>query len=153
MSRRRHASFNDDVRRRLRFEREARQIGLAFTSRVARSPRRRIYLVPIVVPVYDEPRQLEVTLPMSAQPGVRPLVIIDGPECWRHRFADGGLCMWWWKDSNDERWIPDDGLYSLVCHAIDHAYCEARCRRGHPWPKPEAPRRHLESCPACGPPR
>ena len=36
-------------------------------------------------------------------------------------------------------------------HAIDHAYCEARCQQGHPWPKPEAPRHHREGCPTCRP--
>jgi hypothetical protein len=149
VSRRSSASFNDDTRRRLRFEREAREVGLPFARRIARSPRRLIYTVPIVVPVYDEPRTLRITLPALAVPGVRPLVLIDGPDCRRHRFHDGGLCMWWYKDQDEQRWIPDDGLYSLVCHAIDHAYCEARCRRGQPWPKTEAPRAHPTDCPSC----
>ena len=61
VSRRRQPSFNDDLHRRLQFEREARRGGLPFTSRITRSPRRRIYRVPIVVPVYDEARQLEIT--------------------------------------------------------------------------------------------
>jgi hypothetical protein len=126
-------------------------MGLTFSSRVSGKPRRLSYRVEIDVPVYDEPRALTITMPPWAVPGVRPLVTIDGPICLRHRFADDGLCMWWFKDTDEERWVPSDGLYALVGHAIDHAYCEARCRRGHPWPKTEAPRGHREGCPTCRP--
>jgi hypothetical protein len=149
VSRRRRGSFNDDLPRRLRFEREARECGLAFTGRFAGSPRRLTYEVKIDVPVYDEPRRLRITLPASADAHSRPQVMIDGPVCLRHRFDDGSLCGWWSNDSKDERWVADDGLYALVCHAIDHAYCEASWRRGRPWPKPEAPRNHRDGCPTC----
>lgn len=154
MARRRAlATFNDDVARRIRFEREARKKGLAFSSCFAGRPRRLIYRIPIVVPVYDESRTLTITMGASAHPSARPpLVLIDGPVCRRHRFPDtGGLCMWWCEDPDDERWVPDDGLLALVGHAIDHAYCEVHCQQGHPWPKPEAPRRHREGCPTCRP--
>ena len=33
---------------------------------------------------------------------------------------------------------PHDGLLALVNLTVDHAYCEERCRRGYPWPRPEA---------------
>lgn len=152
MARRRPpATFNDDLPRRIRFEREAREKGLVFSGGFSGKPRRLIYRAPIVVPVYDEPRRLTITMDFSASPGARPpRVLIDGPVCLRHRFSDtGGLCMWWREDSNQQRWVPGDGLLALVNHAIDHSYCEARCQRGHPWPKPEAPRRHRKGCPTC----
>jgi hypothetical protein len=147
--RRRRATFNDDLPRRIRFEKEAREVGLEFTGGFSGTPRLLRYRVPITVPIYDEPRNLAITLGPVAEPGAIPDVLIDGPVCLRHRFDGGGLCMWWNKDSNGQRWVPDDGLYALVAHAIDHSYCEARCQRGHPWPKPEAPRRHREGCPTC----
>ena len=146
------ATFNDDLPRRIQFEREARQEGLPFTGRFQGKPRRLVYRVPILVPVYDEPRTLTITMPPSALAGVVPQVLVDGPACLRHRFRDtGGLCMWWHKDSEDQIWVPDDGLLALVGHATTHAYCEARCRRGNAWPRPEAPTNHRDSCPACRP--
>lgn len=150
--RQRLATFNDDLPRRMAFEREARRLGLVYSSRFARRPRRLTYRVPIVVPVYDDERTLTIILPPVALPGARPLVRIDGPVCMRHRFDDGGLCMWWNKEPNMHRWVPDDGLYALVSHAIDHAYCEARCRRGHRWPKQEVEHEHPK-CPTCPSPR
>jgi hypothetical protein len=66
------ATFNDDVARRIRFEREARKRGLAFSSRFAARPRRLIYRVPIVVPVYDESRTLTIAMGASAHPNARP---------------------------------------------------------------------------------
>lgn len=136
------------------FEREARAKGLPFTARFKGKPRRLTYRVPIIVPVYDEPRTLTITMPPSAEAGVVPHVLINGPVCLRHRFSDtGGLCMWWHKDTDDRVWVPTDGLLALVGHATTHAYCEARCQRGHPWPRPEAPRSHRASCPTCRPRR
>lgn len=153
MARRRRAAFNDDAVRRVGFEREAREQGLVFTYRFTEKPRRLVYRVPIVVPVYDESRTLTITMGAAHQHAI-PQVLIDGPVCLRHRFSDtGGLCMWWYKDSVEQRWVPDDGLLALVGHATDHAYCEACCRRGRPWPRPEAPRRHREGCPTCQPQR
>ncbi|MBV9804138.1 MAG: hypothetical protein JO130_13145 [Solirubrobacterales bacterium] len=108
--------------------------------------------MPILVPVYDEPRTLTITMPSSAEPGIVPKVLIDGPICLRHRFPDtGGLCMWWHNDSSEQIWVPADGLLALVGHATTHAYCEARCQRGRPWPRPEAPTTHRGSCPTCRP--
>lgn len=117
------ATFNEDLVRRLRFEREARQHGLAFRARYLGSPRRLTYDVKIDVPVYDEQRNLRITLKPSVL--ARPIVTIDGPICLRHRFAEHSLCMWWAEDPEENRWTTDDGLLALVGHATDHAYCEA----------------------------
>lgn len=149
MSRKPRPTWNDDVARRLRFEREARQRGLAFRQTFGVGTRRLVYAAEIVVPVYDDRRKLRITLPPTAHEHARPQVLIDGPPCLRHRFDDGSLCMWWSKDSEAERWVPEDGLFALVSHAVDHACCESTCMRGRPWPKAEAPRRHREGCPTC----
>lgn len=149
MTRRRRPTFNDDVRRRLQFEREARTQGLVFTGRYQGAPRRLVYKTTIEVPVYDDERHVTIAMPPTATAGVVPTVVIDGPVCLRHRFSGGGLCLWWGKDENERRWVPTDGLLALVNLTVDHAYCEERCRRGHPWPRPEAPTEHRGRCPSC----
>jgi hypothetical protein len=147
VTRRRRATWGDDIAQRLRFEREARQRGLRFTAKHVGHPRRLTYRLMIHTPVYDTPRKVTITLPpaTAAQPSVR----IDGPVCMRHRFGDSSLCMWWAKDPREQRWGVEDGLYALVEQAKEHAYCEARCRNGEDWPKPEAPGAHRERCPTC----
>jgi hypothetical protein len=133
----------------MRFEREARAKGLRLSGRMRGHPRRLVYEVPITVPVYDDLRTLTITMPPSAAAGAIPRVIIAGPVCLRHRYADGGLCMWWSEDPREDTWLPADGLLALVNLAITHAYCEERCRRGEGWVRPEAPTGHRESCPSC----
>lgn len=135
------------------FEHEARQRGLPFARRFVGRPRRLSYLVDIDVDVYDDQRRLQITMPTLEDDDVYPRVRIDGPTCTRHRFKDGHLCMWWSEDEPDRRWHVKDGLYAVVQYAAEHAYCEAECRAGKPWPKPEAPGQHTrEGCPTCQPP-
>jgi hypothetical protein len=59
--------------------------------------------------------------------------------------------MWLDADPPSERWTPDDGLLELARHVAIHAYCEAECRAGRPWPKAEAPGSHPRpfDCPTC----
>jgi hypothetical protein len=64
----RRATFNDDLLRRIRFEKEAREVGLLFSGGFSGRPRRLRYRVPITVPVYDEPRTLAITLGPVAVP-------------------------------------------------------------------------------------
>ena len=47
--------------------------------------------------------------------------------------------------------LPGDGLLGLVSQVEQHAYCEAECRAGRAWPKPETPGRHPRKpkCPSC----
>lgn len=79
-------------------------------------------------------------MPAAAVAGIVPTVLIDGPICLRHRYPDtGGLCLWWHEDELERCWVPADGLLALVNLTVTHAYCEERCRRGQPWPRPEAP--------------
>lgn len=55
------------------------------------------------------------------------------------------------SDAPEARWVFSDGLLGLLAHIAEHAYCEARCRDGHEWPKPQAPGRHPRpaACPSC----
>lgn len=84
-----------------------------------------------------------------------PVVHIDGPECLRHRWEDGSLCMWDPSAPPEARWLVRDGIVELVKHIRIHAHCEDECRGGSPWPKAEMagehPRkRHCPSCRGCG---
>lgn len=149
MRRHNHAWF-DDVRARLRFEREARVEGIKFTADFVGKPRRPRYRFPIDVPVTDERRRVTVVIE-SVRTADHPVVHMDGPVCLRHRFAGGSLCMWLNSDPQDQCWVADDGLYALAAHVREHAWCEAACRNGKPWPKEQAPGDHprKKGCPSC----
>lgn len=144
-----HAWF-DDVVQRLKFEREARRQRRPFESRIAGRPRRARYQFPIDVPAYDDRRIVTVTFKSVRSPAF-PTVHIDGPVCLRHRWEDGSLCMWHDTDPPEGRWTLEDGLAGLMNHAAEHAWCEAECRAGRPWPKPESPGEHPRKpdCPSC----
>jgi len=82
----------------------------------------------------------------------RPRVVADVPECLRHRYADGALCMWWEAHPNARRWMVSDGLVALVHYVEAHLHQEACCRAGLPWPGEEAPGSHGRKgkCATCG---
>lgn len=143
----------DDPRVRIEFEREATERGLVFQRRWTRNPRRLQYTTSIEVPVYDEPRTVVVTLPSLRGRHVYPDVSISGPICRRHRFTERRLCLWWARDGVERKWSLQDGLYALVELTAEHAFCEAECRAGRSWPKPEASRKHRgrRGCPSCDP--
>lgn len=74
------------------------------------------------------------------------------PECLRHRFSDGSLCMWWERDVPERRWVVADGLDELAGQIALHLYREAVCGIGDPWPGDESPEgdhprpRHCSTC-------
>jgi hypothetical protein len=145
-----HAWF-DDVRARLRFEREAQRENFKFKGDFVGRPRRPRYRVAIDVPTFDDRRQVTVVIDSVRSPS-HPVVHLDGPVCLRHRFPDRSLCMWLNSDSPENKWVAEDGLLKLVGHIKEHAWCEATCREGRPWPKDEAPGDHPrpKDCPSCG---
>lgn len=144
-----HAWF-DDIVARLRFERDARRTGMTVQSEFVGQPRRLRYRFAVDVPVHDDRRLVTVGFEPVHTPSL-PVVHIDGPVCLRHRWADGSLCMWLDSDPPEERWVPADGLLGLVGQIELHSYCEAECRAGRPWAKPESPGRHARrpECPSC----
>jgi hypothetical protein len=145
----------DSAAEQILFEREARRSRTRFARTMlsaadGRAPRRLRYTIPFEVPAYDDPRMAVVEFSAGAR-SQRPSVYLDGPECRRHRYLDGSLCMWLESDPPQARWLLTDGLYGLLGHITEHAYCEARCRDGAEWLKPEAPGRHPRpsDCPSC----
>lgn len=144
------SAWFDDIPSRLVFESEARRAGIAFRTEELERPRRLRYLFGIDVPVHDDRRDVIADFDATSRPD-EPHVFIDGPICLRHRYLNHALCMWLRDDPPDARWEPRDGLAALTGHIEQHAYCEAECRSGRPWPKPEAPGQHprKRNCPTC----
>jgi hypothetical protein len=139
--------FGSDVARQIAFEADARREGI-LPERHA-DPAVVTYRFAIEVPVHYDERGATVIVGESVPRDVN--VKIDGPVCTRHRFLDGSLCMWWGRDSEASRWRIGDGLLTLIGHIKLHAWCEADCRAGRPWPKEEAPGDHPRrpDCPTC----
>ncbi len=142
-------AFASDITAQLLFERHARRQGMTI-AREHPNPSVLRYRFAVDVPAHDNERL--VTLEFAAGRWTDdPRVRIDGPRCLRHRYADDSICMWLASDSADRRWVQHDGLLALVGQIELHAFCEAECRAGRPWPKKEAPGLHPRkpSCPSC----
>lgn len=139
--------FGSDVARQIAFEADARKQGITPERHAA--PDSVSYRFAIDVPVHYDERQVTAVVGDSVAREVN--VRIEGPVCTRHRFLDRSLCMWWGPDSDEARWKIGDGLLALIGHIKFHAWCEADCRAGRPWPKEEAPGDHPRppSCPTC----
>lgn len=135
----------------IHFERSARRSGARFTRDTDgrfHGPARLRYWIAIDVPVFDDQRVATTEFVTGQR---EPAVFLDGPVCLRHRYIGGSICMWRRTDPSQLRWTESDGLQSLIGHITEHAYCEACCRDGQPWPKDEAPGRHPRpnDCPSC----
>jgi len=130
------------------FERDARREGMTFKRELLSDPPGLAYRFAIDVPVHDEQRLVHAVF-KATPPEIR--VWIDGPVCRRHRWQDRSLCMWFASDPPEQRWVPEDGLLALATQVEQHAYCEAECRAGNAWPKPESPGAHPRptDCPCC----
>ena len=74
----------------------------------------------------------------------RAAVFVNAPECKRHRYGDGSLCMWWAGHPKSKRWVLADGLGVLVQYMRKHLFQEACCRAGLPWLGEEAPGEHRQ---------
>lgn len=126
-----------DLRFRLRFER-----GLApmFPDRQIRETGRKladqvIYSLTVQVPGY-EPRRLTVNVKNGYRP--YPQVFVDGPDDSPHRYSDGSLCMWHPENPPECKWVPADGLLTLVRYAQLHLFREAWWRETGEWVGEEA---------------
>lgn len=128
-----------DIRARLRFERGIREAFPAITvSSTGRGMKAKIaYTVTVDVPEYPR-RRVTVMLPNRSTPSVAT-VTADGPTESPHRYSKYELCIWHPDAQPDERWMPEDGLLSLIDHARVHLFKEAYWRETGRWPGPEAP--------------
>jgi hypothetical protein len=80
-----------------------------------------------------------------------PKVFATVPECLRHRYEDGSLCMWWQHHPAERRWLLQDGLAALMHYIEIHLHQEACCRAGLEWPGEQAPGEHprKRGCTTC----
>jgi hypothetical protein len=81
-----------------------------------------VYHLPVEIPSYGQ-RQLTIVFP--GRTPRTPHVFADFLVVTRHRFDDLSLCMWYWRDPPEHRWLFDDGLAALIGHAIIHLFKEA----------------------------
>lgn len=120
---------------------------------VAVAPRRKgpRYSVRLPVPALPAPVRVVVDVTKASR-GWDPVVTAEVPECLRHRYDDGTLCMWWRKDDDEHRWTVTDGVTALFHHIRRHLFQEACCRAGESWPGDEAPGDHPRPshCRTCG---
>lgn len=139
-----------DIAGRILWEGAARRAGMGLQAELVGQPVRPQYRFAVDTPVYDDQRLVTVT-PRSPRSHEDPVVFIDGQPCLRHRWPDGSLCMWLDSDPPEMRWVAADGFLALVGHIEQHAWCEAVCRTGQPWPKPESPGSHPRKadCASC----
>jgi hypothetical protein len=110
-----------------------------------------VYRCAIPVPEHDGDVPVRIELLTATRPW-RPQVYAQAPECLRHRFRDGSLCMWWELDPRARRWMPTDGLSELIHHIRRHLFQEACCRAGLSWPGEQSPGDHPRPrrCSTCG---
>lgn len=95
------------------------------------------YQIRVPVPQYGY-RELRIevrgrTLPSDVW------VYADAPGDSLHRYPDGALCMWYPPDPPERRWLPSDGLVTLIDLAIAHLFREAWWRETGYWSGEEAP--------------
>jgi hypothetical protein len=114
-------------------------------------PGRIAYRLTVDAPGVESPVPVRIEIKTATRPW-RPRVYVRAPECLRHRYNDGALCMWRELDSNEHRWVLSDGIEALVHHIRRHLHQEAACRAGLAWPGAEAPGEHPRptSCVTCG---
>lgn len=113
-----------EFRQRLSIERDARRGYPELRGRVGQHQGLSgfAYHLMVDVPTWG-PRRLSIVFPIRYPRS--PRVFADGPFLGRHRFDDGSLCMWYWRDPPEQRWLFDEGLLSLINHAIIHLFKEA----------------------------
>ena len=127
-----------DIRARVRFERGIRDAYPAMkVSATGRGMNATIiYTLMVEVPEYP-PRRVTISFPNWSTPSVAT-VTADGPTESPHRYREHQLCIWHPDAPPQERWMPEDGLLSLIDHARVHLFKEAYWRETGVWPGPEA---------------
>jgi hypothetical protein len=152
MARRRSATWEQNLPLQLRFERDARAAYPSLTRRaVGRRKNARIaYRCTVPIEGY-EPRRIELRFFRTTSQPEAPRIYADGPESSPHRFGARGkdprrpLCIWYPDDPPERRWVPRDGLLSLIEMVRIHLFKECYWREKHVWLGEEAPHRASES--------
>jgi hypothetical protein len=138
----RRPSWEQNYPLQLRFERAAQT---AFSSLVRTTTGRRKYARVVyraLVPVHGyESRTIEMHFfRTTAEPSLAH-VYADGPTASPHRFAPHrkdplqrpALCIWYPDDPPERRWVPRDGLLTLIEMTRVHLFKEAWYRETSEW--------------------
>lgn len=147
---RRKPAWEQRLASRLQFERGAYAAypSLQSTSTGHRQYARIVYRV--VVPIdHYEPRTVEMHFRRNTALPSLTAVYADGPNESPHRYPPAdedhdpqqrwSLCIWHPKAIPDSRWVPDDGLLTLIELTRAHLFKEAYYRETGEWLGPEAP--------------
>ena len=138
LGRRRGELWFDDDKRRAIFEGNAPDLfpGIRGRTEGRGTHRSREYTVALTV-LEVGIRAVEITFKARNPP--KPVIRVDGPEDSPHRYADGSLCVWDWRDPESSRWVVDDGLVHLLRLVQGHLFREDWYREWGEWPGPESP--------------
>ena len=142
----------------MRFERPARATypNMRCTTAGHRRYARVVYIVRVSVADY-EPRLIEMHFRRTSAEPALTRVYADGPAGSPHRYAPHpkdrrqrpSLCIWYPSDPTEQRWVPSDGLLSLIEMTRIHLYKEAYFRETGEWLGEEVPHRQRTLVKAC----
>jgi hypothetical protein len=142
---RRKPAWYEHFPTRIRFDGDARAVYPRLRAkRVGRGEV--AYEVKVSVPEYEDRTIEMVFLSTTSEPRLLQ-VYADGPTGSRHRYGPrekdrrhrSSLCIWHPDDPPQHRWVPEDGLLSLIEAARVHLFKEAYARETADWPGDEAP--------------
>jgi hypothetical protein len=152
MAPRRSRTWEQNLPLRLRFEDGVRDVFPDLARRAVGNRKYARIAYSLTVPVGEyEPRKIELRFPKTT-PAPSPVrIYADGPEGSPHRYAPQGkdprssLCIWHPDDPADRRWVPGDGLLSLIEMVRIHLFKEAFWREKSVWLGEQAPHPSPES--------
>jgi hypothetical protein len=147
----RRPSWEQSLPLRLRFEREAYTVypSLQCTTIGHRKYARVAYRVLVPIEGY-EPRTVEMHFRRTSPEPLHMHTFADGPTESPHRYGPPrkdrnrrpSLCIWYPDDPAERRWIPRDGLLTLIEMARVHLFKEAWYRETGEWLGDEVPHLH-----------
>ncbi|MDQ3678205.1 MAG: hypothetical protein M3401_15650 [Actinomycetota bacterium] len=154
----RSATWEQNLPLRLRFERAARAAypNMRCTTVGHRRYARVAYIVRVPVAEHA-PRLTELHFRRTSAEPALTRIYADGPIESPHRYAPHpkdrrqrpSLCIWYPSDSPDLRWVPSDGLLSLIEMTRIHLYKEAYWRETGEWLGEEVPHNQRALAKAC----
>jgi hypothetical protein len=147
MARRSKTTWEQNLPLRLRFERGAAAAYPGLTGRAIGRRKNARIAYGCTVPLVEgyESRRIEFCFSRTTRRPEAPVIYADGPEDSPHRFMPSGkdprrpLCVWYHGDEPDQRWLPEDGLVSLIELVRIHLFKEAYWREKAVWLGEEVP--------------
>ena len=142
MAPRRRPTWEQGFALRMRFERGARDAypDLNCSSTGSRQYARIVYRLMVSVTHY-EPRTIEMHFRRDTAVPSLTRIYADGPTESPHRFSPHAkdrqnrtsLCVWHPEDPPELRWVPSDGLLTLIELTRVHLFKEAFYRETGEW--------------------